>query len=144
MRKKYNSAGLDSDTTYPVAPAAQYWLTIKSVTDTKNGEQWKTKNGDDYVSVECEIDDAGDWLGHKIWYGVWFAEDKSRPGAGMAIHFLKCLGEPWENEFEIDTDNWIGKRFKAMLKIGKDQNNKPKNEVAYVIDASVDADEVPF
>lgn len=127
-------------------PPGIYGLVINKVTDTKNEIPWKTKNGDDYVQVECEVDEAGEYLGRKVWYGVTFMDDKSRPGAGMSIHLLKCIGEPWEGDFDVDTDNWIGRRFKARLKIGKDLEGKPKNEIAFVIDENIpkNDDEVPF
>lgn len=146
MKRSFSSEGANMDSTFKVAPAGDYRLLISKITDTKNDMPWKTKNGDDYVQVECEIDDAGDFLGKKVWYGVTFMDDKSRPGAGMSLHFLKSIGEPYEGDFIVDTDNWVDKRFRVKLKIGKDLEGRPKNEIAYVIDESTQlpSDEVPF
>ncbi len=141
MRRGYDSTGINVEA-YPVAPEGVYTLAITKITDTKDGLQWKTKNGDDYVSVETQIDDSGEYLGKKIWYGVTFMADPNAKGASMSIQFLKYIGEPWEGKFDIDTDRWIGKRFKAKVKIGKDMQGRPKNEVAWIIDP--DEDEVPF
>lgn len=133
---------MESD--YSPAPEGVYRLIITKVTDTKDDQPWKTKNGDDYVSVECEIDDAGEWLGKKVWHGCTFMDDKSRKGAGMALQFLKAIDEPWEGQFDIDTDNWVGKRFRAKLGIGRDMKGRPKNEIAYLVDETAPSDEVPF
>jgi hypothetical protein len=71
-------------------------------------------------------------------------DDKHSKGAGMAIQFLKFIGEPWEGKFDIDTDRWINKRFKAKVRIGKDMQGRPKNEIAWLIDPNASEEEVPF
>jgi hypothetical protein len=142
MRRPYDSTGVSLDTNFTPAPAGVYWLKIVKVTDTKDGLPWLTKNGDDYCSVECEIDDVGEHMGKKVWHGVTIMEP-TKKGAGMAILFLKAIGEPWEGQFDIDSDNWVGKRFRAKLIVGKDQKGRPRNELAYLV--SEDAgEEVPF
>ena len=40
--------------------------------------------------------------------------------------FLKAIGEPCRDEFEIDTENWIGRQFYATV-----VHNKGKNEKTY-------------
>jgi hypothetical protein len=134
-----------------VAPAGDYYLKVKRVFDTdKEGNQKFTRNGDPMVSVLCEIDDAGEWLGTTLWHNVIFmnreADGTAKKGAGMALHFLKSIGEPWEGDFEYDTARWPGKRFKAKLKLTKDQFGQPKNEIHYLIDEETAAtdEEVPF
>lgn len=144
MRKFYDSTNVRMEGSFVPAPEGIYVLSIVKVTDRKDGGQWKTKNGDDYVSVECEISDRGDSFGKKIWYGVTFMNDPEAKGAGMSVHFLKSIGEPWEGKFEIDTDAWIGKKFKARVIVTKGLNGKPRNEVAWIIDGDEDSDEVPF
>lgn len=50
-------------------------------------------------------------------------------GAGMAIHFLKTIGEPWEesDELDIEPSRWIGKRF--IAKIEPDDWETPEGKV---------------
>jgi hypothetical protein len=72
----------------------------------------------------------------------------------MAVHFLKVIGEPWEGDFDYDTDKWVGRTFRAKLKVTKDLNDMPKNEIAFLIDplpsdgpvlgAKEETDAVPF
>lgn len=144
MKKRLDTTGASLKTGFAPVPEGIYQLVIREVADTKNGEPWKTKNGDDYVRVTCEIDDQGNYFGRKIWYGLTFMDDISRPGAGMSVHFLKAIGEPWDGPVDIDTDRWIGRVFKAKLKIVKDQNGEPKNEVGYVLSEEEASEEVPF
>lgn len=47
-------------------------------------------------------------------------EDK---GAGMTKHFLHIIGEPHEGEFEVNPENWIGKKLMARIVIDTKYNN---------------------
>lgn len=143
MRRTYDATGVSMEGNFTIAPEGVYDLVILKVTDIKDGLPWKTKNGDDYVSVETEIA-SGEFANTKVWHGVTVMEDKTRKGAGMALQFLKAIGEPYEGKFEIDTDRWVGKRFRAKLKIAKDNQGRAKNEIAYVITEGTGDDEVPF
>lgn len=142
MKRAYDTTGINLGGGFEPVPEGVYTLIIREVADIKDGQPWKTKNGDDYVRVTCEIDDVGEYLGKKVWYGVTIMDDKKRPGAGMAVHFLKTIGEPWDGPVQIDTDNWIGKTFKAKLKIIKDNQGKSKNEIAFILNQ--DEADVPF
>lgn len=135
---KYNSADINmSNVTSTPAPEGIYTLKIADTTEKV------TKNNDPMISVRCEIDDTGEWLGTTVWHNVTFLADKSRRGAGMSIHFLKQIGEPWEGEFDVIPENWKGKFFRAKLKVTKDLKGNPRNEIAYVLDSG-NTDDVPF
>lgn len=149
MRGVYSSKGVDVGGNV-IAPPAVYTLKVKKVFDTdKAGQPKVTKNGDPMVSVLCEIDDVGPYLGSTIFHNVTFmgrnADGSARKGAGMAIAFLKAIGEPWEGDFEYDTDNWIGRSFRAKLKVSKDMNGLDRNEIGYVVtEDKPEDDSVPF
>lgn len=145
MKRSYDSTGISMEGNYPVAPEGIYDLLIININDMKDGVQRKTKNGDDYISVESEIQNVGEYTGIKVWHGVTIMEDRTRKGAGMAIHFIKTIGQPWEGKFDIDTDQWIGKTFRAKLNVTKDNKGRPKNEIAYLVSEDEDNDSsIPF
>lgn len=149
MGFRYEEKGVEAGSSSMVAPEGVYNLVITSASDTKDGLPRVTKNGDDYVNVALEIDDANEWLGTKVYHNVTFmkngSDGKPRKGAGIALHFLKCIGEPWEVPFDVNPDNWIGKRLRAKLIASKDLKGRPKNEIAYLIeDSQVGSDSVPF
>ncbi len=104
----------------PVPPAI-YLMVIKNVTEKT------TKNNDVMYSVECEVDDK-DYLGSKVWHNVTFLPP-DRKGAGMAIYFLKCIGEPWEGKIIIEPDNWLGKHFIAKVGIEQDLKGRDRNMI---------------
>jgi hypothetical protein len=145
MRMSYDSTGVDVNGPSSVpAPAANYTLEIKQVFDTdKEGNPRRTKNGDPMVSARCEIADANEWLGTTVWHNITFLP-KEKKGAGMAVAFLKAIGEPWEGAFEIDTDNWKDKTFRAKLKVVTGLNGQPRNEVAYLLSDETKDEDVPF
>ncbi len=139
MQRDYDTGKIPSD----LIPESEFNFIITAVTDTKNGEVWKTKNGDDYVQIECQVDDQCEWTGRKLWHGVTIM-DEGKKGVFFLISFLGSIGEPNDGKFIINTDNWIGKRFKAKVKQGKDLKGREKNEIAYFISQKQADDEVPF
>lgn len=141
-RFRHDATGVKVETDFKAAPEGIYTLVILEASTEKDGMERITKNGDRYVSVKCEIDE-GEFIGNKVWTNITFLP-KDKKGAGMAVHFLKTIGEPWEGEFEVDTENWIGRRFKAKLVVAKDQKGRPKNEIAFIIGDEKETDEVPF
>lgn len=135
----YNAKGVkpSSRPDYQVAPEGDYTLVIKTASDEKDKLPRITKNGDPYVSVKCEIED-GEYKGTAVWHNVTFLDPQMK-GAGMAIHWLKTIGEPWEGEFEVMPDQWVGRTFKAHLSVGMNNKGQAKNEISYLID-----DDTPF
>ncbi|HEX9504244.1 MAG TPA: hypothetical protein VF974_08090 [Patescibacteria group bacterium] len=138
----YNAKGINLDTA-PITPIPEghYTLIINEASDIKDGSQRITKNGDPYVNVKCSVD-KGEYIGKIIYHNVTFLHpDKN--GSGIAIKFLKTIGEPWENEFDVEPSNWIGKTFKAKVIVGKDNKGRSRNEISYLID-ELKEDEIPF
>jgi hypothetical protein len=147
-RGNYNATGVDMSGNV-IAPPGVYTLKVKKAYDTdKEGNPKMTKNGDPMVSVLCEVDDVGPYLGATVWNNVCFLgrnpDGSARKGAGIAIKFLKSIGEPWEGKFEWDSDNWPGRTFKARLKVATDQNKNPKNEIDEYVDGEAIDEAIPF
>lgn len=76
-------------------------------------EEATSKNGNEMFKVSVAIDD--DELNKRGTYLVTMLPPDHK-AAGMALHFLKTIGEPFEGEFETTTANWVGKRFNAVVK----------------------------
>lgn len=82
------------------------------IIDVKPG---KSQKGDTMMDVHCVVDD-GDGKGRHLWNKVTFIS-QGKPGAGIAVHFLKTIGEPFDihNDFKVNAKNWIGRRFMATV-----------------------------
>lgn len=144
MPFKYNATGVEMGTKATPAPEGFYKLRIEDVSETKNGAPRVTSSGYPYVRVECEIA-SGDHEGKKVWHNVTFMPAGEK-GAGMAVHFLKNIGQAWEGEFEVEPENWVGALFEVKLKVVHDAKYGDKNEIAFIVDPlpGVTTDEVPF
>ena len=126
MKHSYDSTGVAPlDGSFVALPEGDYDLAI---IDYKEKE---TKKGSyPLVSVKCEVVDSLKHDGSKIFYNVTFLPP-DMPGAGMAIHFLKTIGEPWEGKFDWDPDQWIGKRFRAHI-VPDTYEGKPQNKIVRI------------
>lgn len=105
-----------------------------------------TKNGDQMVNVTLEVvESIGGFNGRKVWHNIVFLP-KEHKAAGIAIHWLKCIGEPFEGKLSVSPEKWIGKRVRAHVVIekyvGKDGQGKLKNSIKSL--EKVQEEDVPF
>src|SRR3990167_11350306 len=106
MPFKYSASGIPEFTSLP---DGMYLLKITSAVVCT------TQNADDKVTVDYVVAD-GQYAGRKVrFHTVTFFVDKERPGAGISVHYLRCIGEPYEGDFEVREDRWIGRMVKAKL-----------------------------
>lgn len=142
---KYDGDGVSMENFVDI-PDGEYTLRII------NAEPGTTAKGDDKVTVDYEIV-GGTYNLQKIKYHtITFFKDKNSKGAGIALKFLKSIGEPYEGQFSWDERNWIGKKLKGMIM--KETQTQGKNagkkfsRVQWVnpVDGGPEesADEVPF
>lgn len=135
---KYESSPEDSspkrDSTPWMIPPGYYNLVIREVE-----ERW-TKNNDPMIRALCSVSEpTSQFNGKNIYYNVPFIQP-GKPGASIATHFLKVIGEPHEGKFDVDPENWIGKRFFAKVATDKVGNKEYVN-----IKSTMDpTDKVPF
>lgn len=121
MPFQYSNKGIKMND-FDVIPRGQYVLIITEA------EERTSKNGDPMVAVTLEVDDDAQQLGKKIWHYVTFISQE-RKGAGMAIHFLKCIDEPWEGDIIVTPEKWIGKRIYAWVGIEADSLGNDRNRI---------------
>jgi len=124
---------------FSLLPAGNYDLQI---TDT---EERKTKNLDPMVNVTCEIINNPEFNGKTVFHNVSFIP-KDKPGAGIASHFLKCIGQPWEGAIEVNPENWMGAKFKAKIGereyVKRDGTKVKANDIKTI--KPFDEDTLPF
>jgi hypothetical protein len=69
-------------------------------------------NNPNLVIVKLEVSE-GDELGRSILHRVNL--DESWKGFFLTRLFLKACGESYKGQFDADSDNWIGRQFKASI-----------------------------
>lgn len=107
-------------------------------------EESTSRKGSPMVKVTCAVDAPPEFTGAVIYHYVTFVE-KGQPGAGIALHFLKCIGEPFEESetLEVDPKNWEMKKFKAKVIQEPYKTPDGKEGVSNKI-RSIFPDEIPF
>lgn len=106
------------------APGGVYVL---RVTEPKEGQ---TRNDDPKVDCKIVIDSGpfkGVWCYHTVAFLGRDENGNPMPGAGIAKHFLKIIGEPFEGNINVSGARWEGKRFKGRLEVVKSQCGKYDN-----------------
>lgn len=140
MTRSYDATGIDlKQNTFEPLPDGNYTLIITKAEETES------KNKNLMAKLECEVINNQEHNGRKVFHNVTFLDPGER-GAGMAIHFLKTIGQPYEGKIDIDIPSWVGGQFKAKLKKASYVSPKThqtvwKNEIKAV--ESVDQ-EIPF
>jgi hypothetical protein len=87
----------------------------------------KTKNGDPKVDILAQVINSAEFDGERIFHSVTFMP-KDKPGAGMAIHFLKTIGQPYEGKFNVNPEAWVGERFRGYV-ISDEYQGKKSNKI---------------
>lgn len=109
MARAYDATGIDPDVKlFEPMPDGQYKLIITKAEETES------KNGNLMAKLECEVINNEEFNGRRVFHNVTFLAPTEK-GAGMAIHFLKTIGQPWEGKIDIDINGWEGATFVAKL-----------------------------
>ena len=118
----FNAAGIEpSGGIYSAIPKGEYVLQIVDTIEKQS------KNGNPQVVVTYKVHE-GQYKGRRISFQHVTFLPKDSTGAGMAIHFLKSISEPWEGNFEVDHMRWRGKLVKALV-IEEEYNSNINNKV---------------
>ena len=92
-------------------PEGQYTVQIKEATDGHS------KAGDPMINVMMEVV-VGEFAGAKLWDNILFppADSTRAKILGRSMHFLHCIGEPYEGKFKVQTENWPYQKCSIMVK----------------------------
>lgn len=92
--------------------------------------------GDPMVNITLQCQEDG-FERNKVWDNIVIPNPNS-PSIGIAgrtKHFLHCIGEPYQGQFNWDSDNWAWKKVYANVVIKKlDSGKEINNVVGYVLD----------
>jgi len=117
-------------------PEGKYHLRIISADSgtIKTGSNY----GCDKVTVSFSVI-GGTYSGRTInYHNVSFLpamrDGEYVPGSGMALNFLKCIGEPYstEGEYTWDERRWIGKICSAYVVIEPDGQGRKWNRIRFI------------
>ncbi len=136
----YDAEGMPDPDERPFAPEGEYLLTVKAIKETvskKKLTEEGEKGGFPQVIVTPVI--AVGPLNapnptlkglEMPWHYVTFFP-KGERAAGMALKFLKSIGEPYQGAFKVNAPAWPGKSFRAYL-IVENWEGKRRNKIKWV------------
>lgn len=105
MRGRANSTGVEMFGKKSLVSKGEHVAIIEEISEKI------TRNDDPMFSIKLMIIDG-------LEKGLWVYDNIVIPKLGSpsfvimgrTIHFLSCIGEPFEGEFEFDSDNWLNKK----------------------------------
>lgn len=133
MGKRYDGTGVDASGGYPIIEK-EGWYPFRIVVATEG----TSKNGNYQVTVDAVCLDPR-WKDYPVRHWVTFLP-KEQKGAGMALHFLKTIGEPHEGVIDVDPMSWERKVFMGKVVINE-YDGKKNNKFAEI---SPIKDEIEF
>lgn len=106
MSFEFDTTGIDPDKKggRPKVPPGMYKFRIMTALEGRS------KNNNPNVALECEVMDNVEHNGKTVPHWVTFLP-KENAGSGIAVHFLKVIGEPYEGAVVVEPENWVGKTF---------------------------------
>lgn len=91
-----------------------------------------TRSGDPKVTVNLKVL-GGQYDGKEVRFHTVSFLDPKNVGAGLALHFLKTIGEPYEGKFKVWPGNWMGKTlFIKVITEPNPETGKRYNKVVEV------------
>lgn len=150
---EFDATGIEPSTGGQGKVLPKGWYNFEIITYTTNDGS-KTYPMDGFtkeakypkVDLLLQVIDNPQWQDCKVFHTVTFMP-KDKGGAGMAIHFLKTIGQPFEGKLDIDSQNWVGSKLQGYA-ITDEYKGKVKNKLGeikgYVAEGSSKGDSVPF
>lgn len=126
---RYDSTGVNPDG-YSLLPDNTW-----HVLEIDEALEMTSKSGHPMVKCVCVPVDP-DYVGVRIWHYVTFLPP-TEPGAGIAVHWLKTIGEPWEGSIAVKPQSWCGQRFLAYV-TQEEYKGKKNNKISKVQSSAAD------
>ena len=78
----------------------------------------KSKKGDPMVNFKMEIIEGA--VTKRVFSGQFLFSNRvfiqsNEQVSGFNKHFLKVIGEPYDEEFTVEPDHWVGKQLKVTV-----------------------------
>jgi hypothetical protein len=141
MSFDFDATGIDPDSKGTNRTLPKRWYDFEIVEFvSKAGDVYpkdgRTQNGDPMVNILCEVINDDEFNGQRVFHTVTFLPAKKpdgtpTPGAGMSVHFLKTIGQPYEGKIKPDSSQWVGAEFKGYV-IEDEYKGKKKNKISEI------------
>src|SRR5580692_11369909 len=129
----YDATGIEPSSQGQTKLLPKAWYTFEVIEYTTNDgsksyplEGYTKENKYPKVDLLVQVVDPGEFEGQRVFHTVTFMP-KDKDGAGMAIHFLKTIGQPYEGKLKRDSGAGVGEQFMGYA-IEDEYKGKKKNK----------------
>lgn len=134
---EFDATGIEPSTGGKSKVLPKGWYNFEIITYTTNDGSktypmygFTKENKYQKVDLLLQVIDNPQWQDCKVFHTVTFMP-KGKEGAGMAIHFLKTIGEPYEGKLDYHSEDWIGKKLQGYA-ITDEYKGKVKNKLGEI------------
>lgn len=141
MGYSYDATNVKPDMGYPIIDTSG-WYPFRVIVATPGTSK---KSGAYQVTVDAACLDPR-WKDYTVRHWVTFLKEGAK-GAGMAIHWLKCIGEPYEGKLDVEPLSWERKTFMGKVSINEykaDDGSIKRNNKFDEISPIRDTEDIPF
>jgi hypothetical protein len=121
----HDSTGVDPDAP-AVALLPDGWYPFKIF----DAEELESKKGNPMVLAKCQVFNDPRYPDQEVWHYVTFLP-KDAKGAGISVHFRKCIGVPFGGNDLVDAEDWTGKRFMGKV-LTEEYEGRKRNKIVEV------------
>jgi len=124
MRIERNYDGVPEQEDIALMPNGDYMFEITEVSDGYSN------SGDPMPNICLRCIEDGECEGKKVWDNILIPEPDSAAHKiiGRTKRFLHAIREPYQGDFDVDTENWLNKTVE--VKIGTDEYKGRKKNIA--------------
>lgn len=111
MRGNCDTTGVKENSGFEILPPGEYLFDIFEVGEAQ------TKNFDPMAKLILIVH-IGEHANKRVFDNIIIPKEGSQAWKimGRTKHFLHCIGEPYEGQFEYDTARWVHKTVRAEIK----------------------------
>jgi hypothetical protein len=135
IKLKANAADEIAGGTGPF-PEGEYTLAVTGVEDKE------TQTGRNMVKMELTVE-TGSQKGRKMWHNLTFIPEGDK-GHGFTVRALHALGLKFDGNLDFDTQEFVGRAFKANVGIEDREWNGKTYHNNIIREFLVDAEATPF
>ena len=111
MQKNIDTSSVQEGGTFELVEEGIHYARIAEVVENTS------ENGDDMPTVKLVMI-SGVSQDLWVWDNIVISDNQDSPGykiLGRSKHFLHCIGEPYEGQINVNTDNWLNKEVKIEV-----------------------------
>ena len=149
---EFDATGIEPSASGQSKVLPKGWYNFEIITYTTNDgsktypmEGLTKENKYPKVDLLLSVIDDPKYNDQRVFHTVTFLP-KDKEGAGMAIHFLKTINQPFEGKLSFNSEDWVGQKLQgyALTNEYKGKVNNKLGEIKPYGTKEKTNDDIPF